>query len=108
MERITVNSAQEMARYLVNSELRGWGDTQEAATHRLSVKYGVKPSLIRRLVYGEVKDMLLSNFAAIASAYQAACSKVEANIEHERATHEHYEIATGMADFVAGKKEEEV
>ncbi len=107
MERITVNSAQEMARYLVNSELRGWGDTQEAATHRLSIKYGVKPSLIRRLVYGEVKDMLLSNFAAIANAYQAACARVEANIEHERVAHEHYEIATGMADFVARKKEEE-
>jgi hypothetical protein len=106
MERITVNSAQEMARYLVNSELRGWGDTQEAATHRLSVKYRVKPSLVRRLVYGEVKDMLLSNFAAIASAYQAACSKVEANIEHEKATHEHYSIANSVAGLAIRQKEE--
>ena len=106
---LTPDSARSMADALLAQEFKGRGDTFESAFFRLQTKYGVSASLMDRLTSKcrEINDMKLSSFAAIANAYQAACSKVEANIEHERATHEHYEIATGMADFVAGKKEEE-
>jgi hypothetical protein len=106
MNDISVKSAESMARFLVNKEHKGYGDTTEAALYRLSVKYGIKSSVITRLLYRKTNDMLLSNFASIASAYQAACSKVEANIEHERATHEHYSIANSVAGLAIGQKEE--
>lgn len=106
MNDISVESAATMARFLVNKEHRGYGDTTEAALYRLSIKYGIKSSVVTRLLYRKTNDMLLSNFAAIANAYQAACARVEANIEHERATHEHYSIANSVADIAIGQKEE--
>ena len=107
MNDITVEKAAYMARHLVNNEHKGWGDTTEAALHRLSIKYGVKPSVVTRLLYRKVDDMLLSNFVAIASAYQAACIKTERLIEHERATHETNPIALKAADFVVRTEKEE-
>jgi hypothetical protein len=106
MNDISVESAASMARFLVNKEHKGYGDTTEAALYRLSVKYGIKSSVVTRLLYRKTNDMLLSNFAAIASAYQAACLKVEANIEHERTTHEHYSIANSVAGLAIRQKEE--
>jgi len=102
------DAARKMANKLLDNEFRGRGDTFESAFFRIQTKYGVSASLMDRLTSKcrEINDMKLSSFAAIASAYQAACSKVEANIEHERATHEHYSIAIKAADFVGGQKEE--
>jgi hypothetical protein len=89
MNDISVESAASMARFLVNKEHKGYGDTTEAALYRLSVKYGIKSSVVTRLLYRKTNDMLLSNFAAIASAY-----------------HEHYSIANSVAGLAIGQKEE--
>lgn len=107
MNDITVEKAAYMARQLVNGEHKGWGDTTEAALHRLSIKYGVKPSVVTRLLYRKVDDMLLSNFVAIASAYQAACSKAENAYQQERDTHEINPVMARFADQVSGAEIQE-
>jgi len=105
---LTPDSARSMADALLAKEFKGRGDTFESAFFRIQTKYGVSASLMDRLTSKcrEINDMKLSSFAAIASAYQATCSKVEANIEHEKAAHEHYSIANSVADIAIGKKEE--
>ena len=102
------DSARKMANELLSKEFRGRGDTFESAFFRLQTKYGISASLMDRLTSKcrEINDMKLSSFAAIASAYQKSCMQVKANIEHERATHEHYSIANSVAGIAIGQKEE--
>lgn len=102
------DTARKMANELLSQEFKGRGDTFESAFFRLQTKYGVSASLMDRLTSRcrEINDMKLSSFAAIAGAYQKACARVEANIEHEKATHEHYSIVNSVADIAIGQKEE--
>lgn len=106
MNDINVATAANMARYLVNHEHKGLGDTTEAAINRIAIKQGISPSIISRLIYRKMDDMLLSNFAAVVSAYQAACISAERQIEHERSIHETFKTVLRAADFVAGSKAE--
>lgn len=100
-----INDAKGMAKTLLSREFRGPGDTIEAAAHRIQNKLGVPATVILRLRHREVKDMLMSNFMMLASAYKAASERIDRAYEHER------EIAIDpkilrLADFVAGKKVE--
>ena len=74
-----------MARFLLKREHRGPGDTIEAASHRLQTKFKVPASIIMRLWNRPVKDMLLSNFMSLATAYIKASARVEKAYEHEKA-----------------------
>lgn len=80
-----ITEAKTMARFLLRREHRGPGDTIEAASHRLQTKFKVPASIIMRLWNRPVKDMLLSNFMALATAYSKANDRVEKAYEHEKA-----------------------
>ena len=79
-----INTAKGMAHFLLTREHRGPGDTIDAAAHRLQRKLGVPSALLMRLRHREVKDMLMSNFLALASAYQTVSDKMERAYEHEK------------------------
>lgn len=98
-----VRNAREMGRYLLNKEYRGIGDTIEAAAHRVQIKRGVPATLLLRLRHRPIKDMMLSSYAAIATAYENAVSRSEAAYEHERTLHAPNSKLVGLADFTAGK-----
>ena len=80
-----ITEAKTMARFLLKREHRGPGDTIEAASHRLQTKFKVPASIIMRLWNRPVKDMLLSNFMSLATAYIKANARVEKAYEHEKA-----------------------
>lgn len=96
-----VSEAKEMANWLLKREHRGPGDTIEAAAYRLQTKYGLPVALLMRLRHREVKDMLISSFVAISSAYQAATDRMGKAYEHERAMAANPRVVR-LADFVAG------
>lgn len=100
-----ISTAKGMADFLLTREHRGPGDTIEAAAYRLQRKFGVPVTVLMRLRHREVKDMLMSNFMALAGAYQAASEKIEKAYEHEREVAIDPKILR-LADFVAGKKVE--
>lgn len=80
-----ITEAKTMARFLLKREHQGPGDTIEAASHRLQKKFKVPASIIMRLWNRPVKDMLLSNFMSLATAYIKARARVEKAYEHEKA-----------------------
>lgn len=85
MSAAYIDNAKGMASWLLHREHRGPGDTIDAAAHRLERRYGVPSALLMRLRHREVKDMLMSNFLALAQAYQSATERMERNLEHEKA-----------------------
>lgn len=80
-----IAEAKTMARFLLKREHRGPGDTIEASANRLQTKFKVPASIIMRLWNRPVKDMLLSNFMALATAYVKATARMEKAYEHEKA-----------------------
>lgn len=105
MSVFDINDAKEMASFLLAREHRGPGDTIEAAAHRIQTKFGVPVAVLMRLRHRAVKDMLLSNFMALVTAYRTACERLDNAYERERA-HEVNPKILRLADFVAGKKSE--
>jgi hypothetical protein len=65
----------------------------------------VPVTVLMRLRHREVKDMLMSNFMALADAYQRVSQKIDNAYEHEREVAIDPKILR-LADFVAGKKTE--
>lgn len=100
-----ISDAKNMADYLLAREHRGPGDTIEAAAYRVQSKFGVPSSVLMRLRHREVKDMLMSNFMALAQAYRAASDRIDKAYEKEREAAVDPKILR-IADFVAGKKNE--
>lgn len=102
-----VDQAVEMARSLVNREVRGPGDT-ENAMHRVERKYGVPYSTLWALRYRKPKDILIGAFLKVAAAYEAQCQEQLKRLEHERAiTQATTRLAShlvGAADAVAREK----
>lgn len=98
-----VRNAREMGRYLLKKEYRGLGDTIEAAAHRVEIKMGVPATLLLRIRHRPIKDMMLSSYVAIATAYERAVSRAEAAYEHERTLHAANSKTGRLADFVAGQ-----
>jgi hypothetical protein len=101
-----ITAAKEMASFLLAREHRGPGDTIDAAAHRIQTRYGVPCAVLMRLRHREVKDMLLSNFMALAVAYHAACARVDRAYEVERSNAVNPKVLR-LADFVAGYKGDE-
>ncbi|QIG76682.1 hypothetical protein EVC28_058 [Rhizobium phage RHph_I1_23] len=100
-----ISTAKGMADFLLTREHRGPGDTIEAAAYRLQTRFGVPVTVLMRLRHREVKDMLMSNFMALADAYQKVSQKIDNAYEHEREVAIDPKILR-LADFVAGKKTE--
>jgi hypothetical protein len=100
-----ISTAKGMADFLLTREHRGPGDTIEAAAYRLQTKFGVPVTVLMRLRHREVKDMLMSNFMALAGAYSKVSQKIEDAYEREREVAIDPKILR-LADFVAGKKVE--
>lgn len=103
MSTAYISEAKGMADFLLAREHRGPGDTIEAAAHRVQNKFGVPSALLMRLRHREVKDMLLSNFASLATAYRRASEKIDRAYEHEREMAVDPKILR-LADFVSGQK----
>jgi hypothetical protein len=79
-----VAEARHWAINMVRRESRGSGDrdrAMEAVARRCGG--GVTPSLIRSLHYRPPKNLLVTAYFAIASAYQAECEKQRKLLEHE-------------------------
>jgi hypothetical protein len=100
-----VNEAKGMAEYLLSREFRGPGDTIEAASHRAEIKYRVPASFLLRLRNRTVKDMLVSNFMALAAGYIKATEAVDRAYEHEKSLAVNPAILR-LASLVAGSESE--
>lgn len=100
-----VNEAKGMATFLLRKEFRGPGDTIEAAATRTETKYRVPASFLLRLRNRAVKDMLVSNFMALATAYLKATEAVDRAYEHEKSLAVNPAILR-LAALVAGEKTE--
>ena len=98
-----IADAKQMAGWLLAREHRGPGDTIDAAAYRLQTKYGVPSALLMRLRHREVKDMLLSNFVALANAYREATRRAERAYQHEREISSHPTLVR-YTDALAGKE----
>lgn len=106
MTDVYVKEARTMGEYLLRREYRGMGDTIEAAAHRVQTKLGAPASILLRLRHRrEMKDMMLSSFAAIAEAYQKVSDKSDQIYENERSIHAPNSKAVWLADLVSGSKE---
>ena len=106
MDAAYIATARGMADYLLTKEHRGPGDTIDAAAYRLQTRFGVPSSLLMRLRHREVKDMLLSNFIALATAYQRATERMERAYAEEKKMAVDTRILR-LADFVAGQETQE-
>ena len=98
-----VSDARGMANAILQSVHRGPGDTVEAAMHRAERLYGVPATWLHRLRYRNIKDMPVSAYGAVVSAYRAACDASERAYEAERKLADaRNSKVVGLADFVAG------
>ena len=79
-----VDDARDKARWLVNRESRGPGDTRNAM-ERVSRRYGIPFSILWSLRYRQPNDLLVSAYFAILQAHEAECVRQTRLIEHERA-----------------------
>lgn len=105
MRAALMDDVKGMAGFLLAKEHRGPGDTIEAASYRVQTKYGVPASFLMRLRHREVKDIMMSNFIALATAYQAALNKVDRAYEHEKALADSKKILR-LARALAGEEGE--
>lgn len=80
----SIADARRWADYLLRKE-GGIGDKLTWAAHQAELKYGAPASIMLRLRNREVTDMLLSNWIKLKAAYEAACSAVERQAEHQQA-----------------------
>lgn len=102
-----VNESKRMADFIVHRAYRGPGDTVEAAMHRAERLYGVPASWLHRLRYRRVKDMPVSVFGTLASAYRAACETADRSYAAERKLADaRNSKVLWLADLVAGQEDE--
>src|SRR6185436_10159076 len=92
----SVQTAQEIAKHLVNRELRGPGDL-ENAMRRLESKYGIPHSFLWALRYRPPNDILLGAWMTLVTAYQVEIAKQERLLRMERANAEAYTNAVSKA-----------
>jgi len=100
-----VNEAKGMATFILKKEFRGPGDTIEAAAGRAETKYRVPATFLLRLRNRTVKDMLMSNFMALATGYIKATEAVDRAYEHEKSLAVNPAILR-LANLVAGETPE--
>lgn len=103
-----IMKAKGMAEELLTWEHRGPGDTIEAAAHRLQTRLRVPAATLLRLRNRKVKDMLMSSFFPLASAYakyRSMSEKMDTAYQEERARATDPKILW-LADLIAGSETE--
>ncbi|RVD44899.1 hypothetical protein EN742_00710 [Mesorhizobium sp. M4A.F.Ca.ET.020.02.1.1] len=78
-----VNEARGWADYLIRREFRGPGDTVDAAMARCERKYHVARSVLWGLRYRPPKDMMVSLYMRLRSAYEDELGRLDQRIEEE-------------------------
>jgi hypothetical protein len=78
-----VGEAKDWAKWLVQRETRGPGDL-ENAMRRLEARYGISFSTLWALRYRPPKDIFVSTYELLRSAYLAEHEKHERLLRHER------------------------
>ena len=78
-----VSEAREWAKWLVQRETRGPGDL-ENAMRRIEARYGISFSTLWSLRYRPPKDIFVSTYELLRSAYLAEHEKQERLLRHER------------------------
>jgi len=67
-----VESAQLMAKAIINAELRGLGDTAGAAMGRIQTRTGFRKSALFRLLYRPVTDIRAGEYLHLKAIYEQA------------------------------------
>lgn len=80
----SIADAKRWSEYLLQKKFRGPGDTIERAAYEAERTWGAPASIMIRLRQREVSDMLLSNWIRLKAAYEAACSQVERQAQHQQ------------------------
>ena len=78
-----VEDAREWANELIRRESRGPGD-MENAMHRLEARYGIPWRTFWAMRYRAPKDVFVSVYVQLKTAYQAECLRQERLLAHER------------------------
>lgn len=78
-----VEEAKGWADFLVRREFRGPGDTLDAAMARCERKHRIARSVLWGLRYRPPKDMMVSLYMRLRSAYEAELTKLDQRIEEE-------------------------
>lgn len=78
-----VDDAAGWADALVTRAHRGPGDTVEAALHRAARRIGVSVHTLWALRYRKPKDLMVSVYMRLKSAYETECERQEARLRHE-------------------------
>lgn len=91
-----VETAQDIARRLINAEARGPGD-YENAMRRLEARRGIPFSLLHSLKYRQPKDILLSQWNLLLDVYEMECARQERRYQLQRETAKALKNATSKA-----------
>ncbi len=102
MHAAYINDAKAMVEYLLTREHRGPGDTIAAAAHRIQTREGIPSTILMRLRHRPMKDMMMSNFVALAAAYRKTIDRIDRAYEHEKSLANNPKILR-LADLVVGK-----
>ena len=78
-----VDDARDRARWLVDHESRGSGDTRNAM-ERIARRYRIPFSQLWALRYREPKDILVTTYFAILAAHEAECERQARLLNEER------------------------
>jgi hypothetical protein len=68
--------AKRMATEIVNAELRGFRDTAEAARARIEQRFGLRSTMLRRLLYKEMNDVTAGVFLHLKEIHERLCQRV--------------------------------
>lgn len=80
----SIADAKRWSEFMLQRKFRGIGDTIERAAFEAERTWGAPASIMLRLRNREVSDMLLSNWIKLKAAYEAACSQVERQAQHQQ------------------------
>lgn len=81
---VAVKEASEWARTLIQRETRGFGDHDNAIRRLCHRHDGLTPSLLSNLLYRPPKDLMVSKYIALQTAFINECDRHERAIRHER------------------------
>ena len=91
-----VETAQDIAKRLINAEANGPGDF-ENAMRRLEARRGIPFSLLYSLKYRPPKDILLSQWNLLLDVYEMECARQERRYQLQRETAKALKNATSKA-----------
>jgi hypothetical protein len=83
MSDVYIDEAKGWADFLVRREFRGPGDTLDAAMARCERKHHIARSVLWGLRYRPPKDMMVSLYMRLRSAYEAELTRLDQRIEEE-------------------------